>query len=103
VVTTGIVHVPQPEQALMAFRAYANGQDDFRLAALHNLTTLTGSALLAAMLAGKAVARDAAWAAAHVDEDWQIEQWGEDEEAAARRVSRWKEFEATCAFLEALE
>ena len=46
-------------------------------------TTLTGSALIALALAEGALDVDAAWAAAHVDEDWNISQWGEDAEAAS--------------------
>jgi chaperone required for assembly of F1-ATPase len=38
-----------------------------------------------------------AWAAAHVDEDWQISQWGEDAEAKARRENRWRDFAAAAA------
>jgi chaperone required for assembly of F1-ATPase len=42
---------------------------------------------------------EAAWGAAHVDEDWQISQWGEDAEAAARRKNRWRDFEAAARML----
>ena len=45
------------------------------------MTTLTGSALLALAHARGQLTADEAWAAAHVDEDWQISQWGEDAEA----------------------
>ena len=38
-----------------------------------------------------------AWEAAHVDEDWQISQWGEDEEAKERRANRWRDFAAAAA------
>ena len=57
--------------------------------------TLTGSALLALMLQARAISAKAAWDAAHVDEDFQISQWGEDFEAAARRAYRKAEFDAT--------
>ena len=59
--------------------------DPLRLAAVHVITTLTGSALLAGAMAHGRLTPEAAWTAAHVDEDWQIGQWGEDAEAAARR------------------
>ncbi|MCS6759574.1 MAG: ATPase, partial [Candidatus Devosia euplotis] len=45
---------------------------------------------------------DAVWAAAHVDENYQITQWGEDEEAVARRAMRRVEFDAAAAALEAM-
>jgi chaperone required for assembly of F1-ATPase len=40
-----------------------------------------------------------AWQAAHVDEDFQISQWGEDAEAKARREARWRDFEAAAGLL----
>ena len=42
---------------------------------------------------------EAAWEAAHVDEDFQIEQWGQDSEAHRRRIARHSDFKAACAFL----
>jgi chaperone required for assembly of F1-ATPase len=71
----------------------------FRLAALHTITTLTGSAILALALEGASSA-DEAWAAAHVDEDWQIEQWGADAEAQARRAARRAEFDCAVRLLD---
>ena len=50
VVTTGVMHVEQPEAAIKAFAVHLHAMDDFTIAVLHNLTTLTGSALMAAML-----------------------------------------------------
>jgi chaperone required for assembly of F1-ATPase len=58
------------------------------------MTTLTGSALLALALSRGALSVEEAWSAAHVDEDWQIEQWGEDAEAAERRRYRWQEMQS---------
>jgi chaperone required for assembly of F1-ATPase len=58
------------------------------------LTTLGGSAVVAlATLRGKLTAGEA-WAAAHIDEDWQIEHWGADTEAAARLRARRADFDA---------
>lgn len=98
-VTDGIVHRPQPEAALAAFGVAAAALTDFELAAFHSIMTLTGSALLAMMLARKATVPEAAWLAAHVDEDYQIEQWGQDAEAQARRAARYTEFMACCRFM----
>ena len=63
----------------------------FRLGALHVMTTLTGSTLLGLAVAHGRLRADEAWSAAHVDEDYQIAQWGADEEAAQRRAHRWTE------------
>lgn len=100
VCVTGVVHHPQPEAALQALARELEPQGAFRLAALHTITTLTGSAILALALAAGAVSPDEAWAAAHVDEDWQIEQWGPDEEAQARRAARRAEFDCAVRLLE---
>jgi chaperone required for assembly of F1-ATPase len=66
----------------------------FALAALHAMTTLTGSVLLALAHAAGALDADAAWEAAHVDERHQESLWGEDEEALERRARREAEFRA---------
>jgi chaperone required for assembly of F1-ATPase len=100
----GIVHVPQPEAALKA-AAGAIPADPilaelWRLGALHAVTTLTGSALIALALSRGALSADAAWQAAHVDEDWHMEQWGNDELALERRASRFAEFAAAAMVLQ---
>ncbi len=66
------------------------------------MTTLTGSALLALGVEAGALPPDEAWAAAHVDEDWNAEQWGEDAEAAARKAARRRDFDAAVALIRAL-
>ena len=99
--STGVVHVAQPEAALATARAAIPG-DPWRLGAVHTVTTLTGSALLALAMARRAVSADAAWEAAHVDEDWNMAQWGRDEMALKRRAFRFAEFKAAAAVLDAL-
>jgi chaperone required for assembly of F1-ATPase len=92
--TTGIVPRPQPDEALAAFARHVEKLDHWELTALHNLATMTGSALIAAMAIDGALEREAAWRAAFVDEDWEVEQWGEDEEASLRRAALRREFDA---------
>jgi chaperone required for assembly of F1-ATPase len=91
IVTTGVMPVAQPEIARTALARTLAEQDAFTLAALYVLTSLMGSALLALAHAHGQLGLEEAWAAAHVDEDWQISQWGEDAQAAARREGRWRE------------
>ncbi|WP_442754187.1 ATP12 family chaperone protein [Methylocystis sp. JAN1] len=69
-----------------------------RLAALHVMTTLTGSLILALAKSLNEIDLAAAWAAAHIDEDFQMRAWGEDAEALARREARFKEM-AAAAFV----
>jgi len=67
-----------------------------------SITTLTGSALLALALLHGRFDAEAAWAAAHVDEDWQMAQWGRDDVALERRAYRQAELEAAVRVLDAL-
>lgn len=94
-----ITHRRQSPAVLQTLKAHIERLDPFSFVAVHNLSTLTGSALLAAMLAAGKIPADAAWLAANVDEDWQIETWGEDAEATARRAGRRNEFSACVTFI----
>ena len=98
----GINHVRQPDAAISAARA-AFPRDPWSMAALHVVTTLTGSALLALALAHGVGEPLEIWTAAHVDEDFNIEQWGLDEEVAARRAARVVDFEAATRILNAMK
>jgi chaperone required for assembly of F1-ATPase len=94
----GVMHVAQPLESIKAAAA-AIPRDPWRLGAVHSLTTLTGSALIALALAHKAISPDAAWTAAHVDEDWNMELWGRDTLALERREQRLSEMKAAAAIL----
>ena len=94
----GVMFVAQPERAVAAVRAEIPS-DPWRLGAVHVITTLTGSALLALALARGALDTEAAWRAAHVDEDWNMDQWGHDEVALARRAARFAEMRAAAQVL----
>lgn len=96
--TQGVMHVAQPPEAVEALRR-AIPRDPWRLAAVSSITTLTGSTLLALAIAQCAIDIDSAWTAAHVDEDWQMAQWGRDELALERRAYREAEFRAAASVL----
>lgn len=98
ILAEGIMHVRQPDSAVEAARA-ALPRDPWSIAAFHVITTLTGSALLALALLRGVLDQDAVWAAAHVDEDWNSEKWGVDEEVAARRAARLVDFQAAARIL----
>ena len=103
VLAEGVMYVEQPREAIAAFSANLGRYlEPLALAAIHTMTTLTGSAILAMAVAMEAVSAEDAWKAAHVDEDWNIDLWGEDAEAAARRSRRWKEMKAAADTLAAL-
>ncbi|MEI7805217.1 MAG: ATP12 family protein [Hyphomicrobiales bacterium] len=94
----GITYVAQPDSAIAA-AAKAIPQDPWKLGATASITTLTGSALIALALAQGHLSMEAAWDAAHVDEDWQMSQWGRDEIALARRAYRLKDMQAAALVL----
>jgi chaperone required for assembly of F1-ATPase len=94
----GLTFVAQPPAALAAARA-AIPRDPWGLGALHAITTLTGSALLALALHAGRLSTGTAWAAAHVDEDWNTEFWGHDEAALERRAARFAELQAAATVL----
>lgn len=98
----GVMPVRQSKAVLASLAEAIRPLSALELAALHVMTTLTGSALLAfAHLEGR-VGPHEAWTSAHVDEDWQITQWGEDAEAKARRAFRWDEMQAASRLLSLL-
>jgi chaperone required for assembly of F1-ATPase len=99
----GVMHVRQPGASLDAMRGRLEDFDPWRLAALHVMTGLSGSALLALAVALQRLTPEEAWDAAHVDEDWQIAQWGEDEEAKERREDRHRDFAAAAKMLALLK
>ncbi|MCV9965494.1 ATP12 family chaperone protein [Pararhizobium sp. BT-229] len=103
ILAEGVVHQAQPRAAINGIaetlRAYAT---PLGLACLHTITTLTGSTLLAIAFAEQRLSAEEAWALAHLDEDWQIEHWGTDDEAFQRRENRWREMQAAAATLDAL-
>lgn len=103
VLAEGVMHVEQPREAIGAIGIHLKMRDEpLRLAALHLMTSLTGSALLALAVDAGELDAEQAWAAAHVDEDWQIEHWGEDFEAAQRRGLRKADMLAATHLLDAL-
>jgi chaperone required for assembly of F1-ATPase len=89
----GVMPVAQDAGLVEALHAVLP-DDPMALAGLHTVTSITGSALIALALMDGVVTADAAFAAAHVDEDWNIELWGEDAEAARRRAFRKAEMDA---------
>lgn len=100
----GIMHVEQPRESIAVLGAWlARRNDPFRLAALHVMTSLTGSALLALAVEARELEADAAWLAAHVDEDWQIARWGQDAEAMTRRAQRHRDFFCAVKLLDSLD
>ena len=99
----GIVHRPLKPETLDRLRARLAAMDPFTLAALENLTALAASLTIGLAALEPEADADALWDAANLEEDWQIERWGEDEEAAERRAHRRDSFLAAHDFARALD
>lgn len=99
VVTSGIVHKAQPPLTVERLAAAARARSALELAGLSPLVTIGGSLVAALALAEGALELDAAWAAVVLDETWQSETWGEDEEAARALAARRLDFDAAHRFL----
>ncbi len=103
VLCEGVMHVEQPREAIAAIGvALKSHSHPVALAAIHSMTSLMGSALLAISVVNRMLEAEQAWSAAHVDEDWNISQWGEDSEAAKRHVYRRADMFAAVALFDAL-
>ena len=100
--TIGIVHQPQPESTLKALSEALLEESLLVLAAMVVITGITGSGLLALALRHGLLSPEDVWAAAHVDEDYNIRLWGAVEEATIRREKRRGDFDAAVRVLELL-
>ncbi len=95
----GIIHVDQPPEALQALETAALALDPFRLAALHVLTTSYGSLGLGLAVLGGRLTAGQAFEISRIDEEFQVERWGHDEEAEARAARILEEAENGGRFL----
>lgn len=89
---SGVMPVQQREADLRRLREPIEAMDDFALAAFHDLVALSGSLVLAHAVAQGRLSAEEAWRLSRLDEDFQIEEWGEDEEAAEAAAHRRQAF-----------
>ena len=102
--TAGVMPVAQDPQAVEAIGvALRKFTQPLAIASLHQMTSLTGSVILALAVGLREVSATESWNAAHVDEDWGLEMWGADDDAAARKAYRWLDMEAADKMLKAVE
>ena len=99
-VTQGIIPVAQPDETLARLTGVVTAFDPFTLAGLSTLVTLSGSLVCGLAVVEGGHDADLIWTAAEIDEAWEVEQWGEDKEAAARSAQRRHEFAMARAFCE---
>lgn len=98
--TSGILHLPQPEETVRRLTHAVASLDPFSLAGLSPLVTISGSLIAALAVAERQLSPRQAWEAVTVDEEWQREQWGADADADAALGSRRSDFFAAARFLE---
>ncbi|WP_033923213.1 ATP12 family chaperone protein [Sphingomonas sp. 37zxx] len=97
--TAGVMPVTQPAATLERLSDAITARAPFELAPLSVVVTITGSLVLALALVEGAADADSVWTAANIDEDWQIELWGEDSLATQSRAVRTVEYAGAIAFL----
>jgi len=90
--TTGVMHCAQDPDALARLRRLVHGQGHFQLTALHDLVGLSGSLILGVAATTDDFAPELLWSLSRIDEDWQTEQWGHDEEAEEVTTSKREGF-----------
>lgn len=81
--TTGILPISQDVEAIAALGRAVRALPPFELAALHELVSLSGSLVLGLATAAGTRPAETIWTMSRIDEDWQIAQWGRDDEAEA--------------------
>ena len=99
--THGILHRPQPEQSLAAIRSRLETKNAFALVGLDIAASLAASLCIALAGLDEDADPQALWGAANLEQDWQAERWGFDEEALSRRNEREAEFTKALAFARA--
>ncbi|MCX9147232.1 molecular chaperone [Erythrobacter sp. WG] len=94
---SGVLHRPQPPASLAVLEARLKALDPFALAGVDAMTKLAAS-LVIGLAALDAEEPLALWQAASLEEEWQAELWGRDEEAEERRARREADFLRASAF-----
>lgn len=101
IVTQGIMHVPQPAPVVQALRGRVEAMTPWELTALSEFVTLSGSLILALAAMDGREPEDL-WPLSRIDEDWQVEQWGVDEDEAARIAVKQDAFAQAGRYLKLL-
>lgn len=99
---SGVMPRAQDSAALAKLRAHIERMDFMTLAALTTLASLAASLVVGLAALEPDADGDALWRAANLEEEWQAEHWGRDEEAAARLDQRKTDFLAALSFAAAL-
>ena len=90
--TSGIVHRAQETAALARLAGQVRAFTPFELAAFHDLVALSGTLVIGFAAARQHAPPESLWEVSRIDEEWQAEQWGEDEEAAEQTAHKRQAF-----------
>ncbi|MBM7069969.1 ATP12 family chaperone protein [Actibacterium sp. 188UL27-1] len=90
--TTGVMHTPQPANSLQALGARVRALSPFEVTALHDLVGLSGSLIIGLAVLDEVLPAEELWRRSRIDETWQQEQWGIDEEATAAAATKREDF-----------
>lgn len=88
----GVMHHPQPSETLARLSQEVHGLDDFALTAFHDLVGMSGSLVIGLAALQNLHPAPVLWGLSRIDEIWQAEQWGEDEEAQELSARKENDF-----------
>lgn len=101
-VTTSILPVGQPHDAVERLQAVVRGLGDWPLVGMHAATTALGSLILGLALTKRRIDVEQALAATLLDESFEIERWGRDADTERRHQALRRDVDAAAVFLGAL-
>jgi chaperone required for assembly of F1-ATPase len=90
--TVGVMHREQPAESLARLTARIGQMTAFQLTGFHDLVAISGSLVLALAVADQRLPAEEAWRLSRLDEHWQAEVWGRDEEAEMLEAARHEGF-----------
>ncbi len=96
--TTGVQPITQPPNAIRNLHAQIDKTDTFPLAALRDMVMVAGSLILGLAAAHGRLTPDVAFDLSRIDEEYQIEHWGNDTEAETAMRARKAQFVTACRF-----
>jgi chaperone required for assembly of F1-ATPase len=98
----GVMFIQQPQSSLAALHSRVHQFDAFELTGFHDLVAISGSLILAFAVTESHLNPTQAWDLSRLDENWQIEQWGHDEEAESQAKIKQIAFEDAYRFIKLL-
>ncbi len=96
---SGVMYEEQDKTAISRLRAQVHAMDNYALAAFYDLVSLSGSLVIAFAARAEIRTISELWELSRVDESWQEEQWGVDDEASKQIALKFRAFENANRFL----